>query len=84
MVDIDSMKQAAGLISEQNLNTKTTILSDAVTKAEQDEGSVMVVYGWQMDPVEKGEEMTVQTFRWRVDITRINGDLKMTNFEWVT
>lgn len=80
----DSMKQAAGLISEQNLNTKTTILSDAVTKAEQDEGSVMVVYGWQMDPVEKGEEMTVQTFRWRVDITRINGDLKMTNFEWVT
>lgn len=78
----DSMKQATGLIRDQKITTKTTILSDAVTKAEPDEGSVIVVYGWEM--TSPGQETTVQTFRWRVDLTRINGAVKMTNFEWVT
>ncbi|WP_232017026.1 hypothetical protein [Gordonia insulae] len=80
----DSMKQAVGLVKDQNLTTETTILSDAVTKAEPDEGTVIVVYGWQMKSPDPKEETIVQTFRWRVQMTRINGDLKMTNFEWVT
>lgn len=45
---------------------------------------MIVVYGWQMKPEDPKEETIVQTFRWRIDITRINGELKMTNFEWVT
>ncbi|MGC4961559.1 hypothetical protein [Gordonia sp. DT101] len=80
----DSMKQAVGLVKDQKIDTKTTILSEAVTKAEPDEGTAIVVYGWQMKNPDPKEETIVQTFRWRVQMTRINGDLKMTNFEWVT
>lgn len=80
----ESMKQAVGLVREQNISTETTVLADAVTKAERDEGTVIVVYGWHMDPPEPDAEMVAQTFRWRVQLTRINGELKMTNFEWVT
>ncbi len=79
-----SMQQAISLVRDQNIETKSTIISDAVTEATPDEGTVILVYGWQMQPEKPGEQTIVQTFRWRVQITRINGDLKMTNFEWVT
>ncbi|MFW0785913.1 hypothetical protein AAFP35_15475 [Gordonia sp. CPCC 206044] len=80
----NSMKQATSLVRDQKLDTKSTVLSDAVTHATDDEGTVILVYGWQMKPENPKEEMIVQTFRWRVQITRINDDLKMTDFEWVT
>lgn len=80
----ESMGQAVSLIRDQKLDVKSTVLSSAVTKATDTEGSVIVVYGWQMKPQDPKEETIIQTFRWRVDITRINGELKMTNFEWVT
>lgn len=79
-----SMSQVVSLVREQNLEVASTVLSDAVTKATDSDGSVIVVYGWQMKPEDPKEETIVQTFRWRIDITRINGELKMTNFEWVT
>ncbi|MDY6811188.1 MAG: hypothetical protein SW127_19595 [Actinomycetota bacterium] len=80
----DSMKQAVSLVRDQNLDTKSTVISDAVTQATPDEGTVILVYGWQMMPENPDEQTIVQTFRWRVQITRINDELKMTNFEWVT
>ncbi|MAU84561.1 MAG: hypothetical protein CME34_22385 [Gordonia sp.] len=80
----DSMKQAVSLVRDQNLDTKSTVISDAVTLATADEGTVILVYGWQMKPEKPDEQTIVQTFRWRVQITRINDELKMTNFEWVT
>ncbi|MEP9395499.1 hypothetical protein ABLE94_25030 [Gordonia sp. VNK1] len=80
----DSMAQAVSLIRDQNLDVKSTVISDAVTKATDDEGTVILVYGWQMKPENPQEETIVQTFRWKIDITRINGELKMTSFEWVT
>ncbi|MGW0038977.1 hypothetical protein [Gordonia sp. NPDC003376] len=79
-----SMSQVVSLVREQNLEVASSVLSDAVTKATDSDGSVIVVYGWQMKPENPKEETIVQTFRWRIDITRINGELKMTNFEWVT
>ncbi len=80
----ESMGQAVSLIRDQKLDVQSTVISDAVTKADADEGTVIVVYGWQMKPTDPKEQTIVQTFRWRVDITRINGELKMTDFEWVT
>ncbi|WHU47685.1 hypothetical protein QNM97_01295 [Gordonia sp. L191] len=80
----ESMGQAVSLIRDQKLDVQSTVISDAVTKADDDEGTVIVVYGWQMKPTDPKEQTIVQTFRWRVDITRINGELKMTDFEWVT
>ena len=62
--------------------------SDALTLAAltgtDDEGSVIMVYGWEQRSLDGKAAPEYQTFRWRVDMTRINGELKMTNFEWVT
>lgn len=80
----DSMKQAIGLVREQNLDTRSTIISDAVTVANPDDGTVILVSGWEMKSPDPKQETVVQTFRWRLQLTRINGDLKLTNFEWVT
>ncbi|MEE4025222.1 hypothetical protein V1Y59_19210 [Gordonia sp. PKS22-38] len=80
----ESMQQAVSLVRDQDLDTKSTVISDAVTHATPDEGTVILVYGWQMKPENPEEQTIVQTFRWRVQVTRINDDLKMTNFEWVT
>ncbi|WP_279103296.1 hypothetical protein [Gordonia bronchialis] len=79
----DSTQQAVGLVRDTNVETKTSILSEAVTKAEPDEGSVIMVFGWEQRSLDGKIPTQVQTFRWRVDVTRINGDLKVTNFEWV-
>ncbi|MFT4043054.1 MAG: hypothetical protein QM673_07825 [Gordonia sp. (in: high G+C Gram-positive bacteria)] len=79
-----SMAQVVSLIREQKQTVHSQVISDAVTKSSPDEGSVIVVYGWQMKPNDPAQQEVVQTFRWRVDITRLNGVLKMTNFEWVT
>lgn len=78
-----SMAQVTDLIRTQNQTVTSSVITDAVTKATDDEGSVIVVYGWEMKSQDPKQETVIQTFRWRVDITRINGDLKMTNFEWV-
>ena len=78
-----SMAQVTDLIRTQNQTVTSSVITDAVTKATDDEGSVIVVYGWEMKSQDPKQETVVQTFRWRVDITRINDDLKMTNFEWV-
>lgn len=80
----DSMRQAVGLVQDQKVDTKSTIISNAVTKADPDEGTVILVSGWQMKSPDPKQDTIVQTFRWRVQLTRINGELKMTNFEWVT
>ncbi|GAB18521.1 hypothetical protein GOEFS_055_00340 [Gordonia effusa NBRC 100432] len=82
------MEQAANqtveLVKQGKLNTKTTVLSTAVTRAEPDRGSAIMVFGWTSKPDNPNDELVVETYRWRVDMTRINGQLKMTNFEWVT
>ncbi|WP_040517407.1 hypothetical protein [Gordonia aichiensis] len=78
-----SMAQVTDLIRTQNQTVTSSVITDAVTKATDDEGSVIVVYGWEMKSQDPKQETVVQTFRWRVDITRINNALKMTNFEWV-
>ena len=78
-----SMAQVTDLIRTQNQTVTSSVITDAVTKATDDEGSVIVVYGWEMKSQDPKQETVIQTVRWRVDITRINGDLKMTNFEWV-
>ncbi|MGV9825826.1 hypothetical protein [Gordonia sp. NPDC003429] len=79
-----SMAQVVSLIRDQKQTVSSQIISDAVTRSTPDEGSVILVYGWEMQPQDPKQELVVQTFRWRIDITRINGDLKMTDFEWVT
>ncbi|GED99614.1 hypothetical protein nbrc107696_00610 [Gordonia spumicola] len=78
-----SMKQARDLIKSDNMKTTTTVVASAVEKAEQDQGSVLVVFVWQGIAPEAPQQPDIQTFRSRISITRINGDLKMTNFEWV-
>ena len=43
----DSIQQVTSLVKSTNVETKTTVLSSAVTKATDDEGSVIMVYGWE-------------------------------------
>ncbi len=79
----ESMKQATDLIRQDNMKTTTTVAASAVEKADEDAGSVLVVFVWQGIAPEAPQQPDVQTFRARISITRINDDLKMTNFEWV-
>lgn len=81
------MEQAVGqtvaLVKQGQMSTKTTVLSTAVTRADPERGSAIMVFGWTSTPKDPKQETAVETYRWRVDMTRINGQLKLTNFEWV-
>lgn len=79
----DNMKNIAKMIREGDMVTKTSIVADAVTEATPDEGSVLVVSAWEGHPKNDKKAVQATSFRLRVDITRINGELKMTNFDWV-
>ncbi|MCP2176716.1 Mce-associated membrane protein [Williamsia maris] len=88
-----SLQQTTDLVKSQGVTTKGTILSDAVVDSDADSATVMLVSGWTMNtpppaagaaapPTDQGP--VVQTFRWKLSITMINGDMKMTDIEWVT
>ncbi|MCF8569998.1 hypothetical protein L5G32_06930 [Gordonia sp. HY002] len=79
----ESMKQATDLIREDDMKTKTTVVASAVENADEDAGSVLVVFVWESTAPEAPDKPVIETFRSRIDITRINGDLKLTNYEWV-
>ncbi|SIR66609.1 hypothetical protein [Williamsia sterculiae] len=91
----DPIQQTVDLIKSQNVSTKGTVLSDAVTASDDDSASVILVSGWQMTtPPQNGQpgqnnqppsaQTQVQTFRWKAQIGRINGQLKLTDLQWVT
>ncbi|MGB3884658.1 hypothetical protein, partial [Gordonia sp. (in: high G+C Gram-positive bacteria)] len=79
----ENMKQVADMIRKGDMVTKTTVLADAVSKSTEEEGSVLVVYAWEGHPKNDKKNSDFATFRARVDMTRINGELKMTYFDWV-
>ena len=87
-----SLQQTTDLVKSQGVTTKGTILSDAVVDSDADSATVMLVSGWTMNtpppaagaappPADQGP--VVQTFRWKLSITKINGDMKMTDIQWV-
>ena len=80
-----SMAQTVNMIKSENVSTKGTVISEAVTESDPNAGTVILVSSWEMNQPNVAEQQTVlQTFRWKLEITRINGQLKLTNFEWVT
>ncbi|MBM7366027.1 hypothetical protein [Gordonia hydrophobica] len=79
----DNMKNTAKMIREGDMVTKTTVLADAVSKASADEGSVLVVLDWEGYPSKDKKSAQSASFRLRVDMTRLNGALKMTYLDWV-
>ncbi|MCF8589606.1 hypothetical protein [Gordonia liuliyuniae] len=79
----ESMKQATDLIREDDMKTKTTVVASAVEKADEDTGSVLVVFVWESTAPEAPDKPVIETFRSRIDITQINDDMKLTNYEWV-
>ncbi|WOC11768.1 hypothetical protein [Gordonia sp. MP11Mi] len=79
----ESMKQATDLIREDDMKTKTTVVASAVENADEDTGSVLVVFVWESTAPEAPNKPVIETFRSRIDITRINDDMKLTNYEWV-
>lgn len=86
----ETVDQVAGAVRNSDFESRTTVISEAVTEATPTEGKVIMVFGTSMrdlapqDPaVEPGQVVEVQTFRWWFQITRINGELKLTDFEWV-
>lgn len=78
-----SVSQIVELVKSGKMSTQSHILSTAVTKAEPDSGSAIMVFGWTMKSSDPKDGDAVVTYRWRVDMTRINGEMKFTNFEWV-
>ena len=80
-----SMEQTVNMIKSENVSTKGTVISEAVTASDANAGTVILVSSWEMNQPNVPDQQTVlQTFRWKLDMTRINGQLKLTNFEWVT
>lgn len=79
----DNMKQVTDLIRQGDAVTTTTVLTDAVSKATEDEGTVLMVVGWESRTKDGKQEPLFQTFRYKVGLTRINGDVKVTDLEFV-
>ncbi len=80
-----SVEQTVNMIKSENVSTKGTVISVAVTASDANTATVIMVFGWEMNQPDVTDQQTVlQTFRWKLEITRINGDLKLTNVEWVT
>jgi Mce-associated membrane protein len=80
-----SMEQTVNMIKSENVSTTGTVISEAVTASDADSATVIMVSSWEMDQPNVPDQQTIlQTFRWRLDITKINGAMKLTNFEWVT
>lgn len=79
----DNMKQVTEMIREGDAVTKTTVLTEAVSEATDDEGTVLMVVGWESRTKDGSQEPLFQTFRYQVGMTRINGELKVTDLEFV-
>ena len=47
---------------------------------DADQATVLIVSGWTMN----NSQPVVQTFRWKVTVSRIDGQMKLTGYEWVT
>jgi Mce-associated membrane protein len=75
-----TLQQTVDLIKSQNVTTKGTILADAVVSSDADQATVLIVSGWTMN----NSQPVVQTFRWKVTVSRIDGQMKLTGYEWVT
>ncbi|MFT3716087.1 MAG: hypothetical protein QM774_09115 [Gordonia sp. (in: high G+C Gram-positive bacteria)] len=78
----DNMKQVADLVRKGDAKTETKVLAEAVSEAGDDEGTVLMVVGW-VDKSASDTDPVLLTYRWKVDMTRINGALKLTNLEFV-
>ncbi|OZG28122.1 hypothetical protein BH683_015865 [Williamsia sp. 1138] len=80
-----SVEQTVNMIKSENVSTRGAVISEAVTASNADSASVIMVFSWEMNQPNVAEQQTVlQVFRWKLEITRINGELKLTNVEWVT
>ncbi|MBE7162496.1 MAG: hypothetical protein INR72_14740 [Williamsia herbipolensis] len=75
-----TLQQTVDLIKSQNVTTTGTILADAVVSSDADQATVLIVSGWTMN----NPQPVVQTFRWKVTVSRIDGQMKLTGYEWVT
>lgn len=79
----DNMKQVTEMIREGDAVTKTSVLTEAVSEANDTEGTVLMVVGWESRSKDGSQEPLLQTFRYEVGMTHINGELKVTNLEFV-
>ncbi|GED99048.1 hypothetical protein nbrc107697_30870 [Gordonia crocea] len=70
-------------IEQHGIQTQGRVLSSAVTLAEPDHGTVLMVLGWTQRIGNNANDVESQVFRWRVEMRRINGVLKLTKFDWV-
>ncbi len=70
-------------IEQYGIQTQGRVLSSAVTEADPDYGKVLMVLGWTQRIGNKQADVESQVFRWRVEMRRINGVLKLTKFDWV-
>ncbi len=79
----ENMKTVAEMIRQADAVTKTTVLTEAVSEADDTEGTVLMVIGWESRDKAGKQEPMYQTFRFRVGMTRINDELKATDLEFV-
>jgi len=71
-------------IEQYGIQTNGEVMSRAVTVADPDYGQVLMVLGWTQRLSNKKDDVERQVFRWKVDMRRINGELKLTKFDWVS
>ncbi|WP_290706275.1 MULTISPECIES: hypothetical protein [Gordonia] len=76
-------QQIISQIEQFGIQTQGRVLSSAVTLADPDYGKVLMVLGWTQRIGNGAGDIESQVFRWRVEIRRINGALKLTKFDWV-
>lgn len=79
----ENMKTVSAMIREADAVTKSTVITEAVSEANDTEGTVLMVIGWESRDKAGKQEPLYQTFRFRVGMTRINDELKATDLEFV-
>lgn len=78
----DNMKNVADLVRNSDAKTEMRVLANAVEEASDQEGTALMVVGWSDKTVNPSEPVLL-TYRWKVEMTRINGALKVTDLEFI-
>lgn len=78
-------------VQKYSYSSKGTIIASAVARDDNNEpiadansATVLIVSGYQATSPQDPNDSLLNSFRWKLVVTKINGQLKVTDMQWVT
>ncbi|WP_018178353.1 hypothetical protein [Jongsikchunia kroppenstedtii] len=78
-------------VQKYSYSSKGTIIAAAVARddknepiADKNSATVLIVSGYQATSPQDPKDSLLNSFRWKLVVTKINGQLKVTDMQWVT